>query len=327
MEADDTFSDEAFDAQSTATSYVTSIGSEIREGIEVYGRRYAAYGQHFYGLPIDEQEQERNDLQHCKILLLYEGRLHLAPMTAHPQNILDLGTGNGTWAIQMADTYPSASVIGVDLAAVQPNWVPPNLSFEILDVESEWMYPKGRYDLIHGRELIFAIRDWPGLISQAYDHLRPGGYLELAVTLPQVNCDDGTCPPESCYREMSKVHFEIAEAMGIDGLAAKKWKTHFEARGFEDVHERIFKIPTNRWPKDKRLKTIGALEVANFLQYSSAGFERGAVGLLGKDPNELEILLAQTRKEIMDRNVHSYVYFYNVYGRRPQLSDRSPETG
>ncbi|KAJ9618010.1 hypothetical protein H2204_013240 [Knufia peltigerae] len=308
MEADDAFSDEGFDAQTTATSYVTSIATEIREGIEEYGRRYAAYGRHFYGLPIDEEEQERNDLQHEKIRLLYESRLHLSPMCLDPQNILDLGTGNGTWAIEMADHYPTASVIGVDLAAVQPKWVPPNLTFEILDVEQEWLYPKNSYNLIHGRELIFAIRDWPALIAQAYEHLNPGGYLELAVTVPEVGCDDGTCPEGSCYRAMGRMHFQIAEAMGIDGFAAKKWKAQLESQGFEDVHERVFKIPTNRWPKDKRLKTIGALEVANFLQYSSAGFERGAVGLLGKDPAALQVMLAATRKEILDRSVHSYVY-------------------
>jgi SAM-dependent methyltransferase len=318
MEADDGFEDEGFDAGSSTSSYVSSIASEIRNGVQEYGRRYAAFGKHFYGLPIDEEEQERNDLQHCKFLLLYEGRLHLSPIIAHPQNILDLGTGNGTWAIEMADSFPSAHVIGVDIAAVQPTWVPPNCQFEILDVESDWLFPKARYDLIHARELIFAIRDWPALISQAYEHLMPEGYLELAVTVPEVGCDDGTCPPDSCYKEMAEIHFQIADALGIDGFAAKKWKDQLEARGFEDVHERVFKIPTNRWPKDKRLKTIGALEVANFLQYASAGFQHGFAGLLGKDATELQVLLAQARKEIWDRDIHTYVLFYNVYGRKPR---------
>lgn len=219
-----------------------------------------------------------------------------------------MGTGNGTWAIEMADAFPSASVIGVDIAAVQPSWVPPNCQFEILDVESEWMFPKAKYDLIHGRELIYAIRDWPSLISQAYNHLVPGGYLELAVTVPKVNCDDGTLAEDSCYRQMGDLHFDIAEAMGIDGWVAKKWKAQLEARGFEDVHERIFKIATNRWPKDKRLKVVGALEVANFLQYSKAGFERGAVTLLGKDFAELQVMLAHARRECNDRSSHTYIY-------------------
>lgn len=208
----------------------------------------------------------------------------------------------------MADQYPTARVKGIDIAAVQPNWVPPNCEFEILDVETDWELPKASLDLIHAREFLFAIRDWPALISQAFEHLRPGGYLELAVTLPEVGCDDGTCPPDSCYSEMGKIFFEIADAMGIDGNACKSWKQQLIDAGYEDVHETIFKVPTNRWPKDKRLKTIGSLEVANFLQYSQAGFERGYVGLLGKDPASLQVMMAHTRREIFDRSIHTYVY-------------------
>lgn len=34
--------------------------------------------------------------------------------------MLDLGTGTGIWAIDFADEYPSANVIGTDLSPIQP---------------------------------------------------------------------------------------------------------------------------------------------------------------------------------------------------------------
>jgi hypothetical protein len=37
------------------------------------------------------------------------------------------------------------------------------------------------------------------------------------------------------------------------------WKSRMQKGGFEDVQERIFKVPTSTWPKDLRLKKIGAL--------------------------------------------------------------------
>jgi len=107
---------------------------------------------------------------------------------------------------------------------------------------------------------------------------------------------------------MGKLFFQIADAMGIDGNTCKLWKQQLLNAGYEDVHETIFKMPTNRWPKDERLKTIGLLEVANFMQYSQAGFERGFVGVLGRDPASLQVMMAHTRKEIMDRIIHTYVY-------------------
>lgn len=40
----------------------------------------------------------------------------------------------------------------------------------------------------------------------------------------------------------------------------------FERVGFVDVQQRIFKIPTNGWPRDERLKEIGWMWGENFSQ-------------------------------------------------------------
>lgn len=136
----DEFVDEGY-AQSYNSTYVSSIASDVLRGVEENGRIYASYGKYMYGIPIDEHEQQRNDFQHAKFLLLLDGRLHLAPIKT-PQKILDVGTGSGIWAIDMADRYPSAQVTGMDIAAVQPHWVPPNCHFEIDDAEEDWTFRK-----------------------------------------------------------------------------------------------------------------------------------------------------------------------------------------
>jgi hypothetical protein len=57
----------------------------------------------------------------------------------------------------MAEKYPSAVVIGVDTAAVQPEMAPQNLQFEIDDVKNEWIYGHNGFDFIHARELVLFI--------------------------------------------------------------------------------------------------------------------------------------------------------------------------
>ena len=63
IQPDDDFDDEGV-ASSSNTSYLSSLASSLRKGIEENGRVYASYGDNVYGLPIDELEQDRNDLQH-----------------------------------------------------------------------------------------------------------------------------------------------------------------------------------------------------------------------------------------------------------------------
>lgn len=64
-----------------------------------------------------------------------DNKLHLAPLT-NPQNVLDIATGTGIWAIEfgklvlfakiffssfiIAQQYPTATVLGTDLSPIQP---------------------------------------------------------------------------------------------------------------------------------------------------------------------------------------------------------------
>lgn len=69
----------------------------------------------------EQPELDRLDLQHHVITLLLNGELHLAPLE-NPRRILDIGTGTGLWAIEMADRFPNAIVTGTDLSPIQPTW-------------------------------------------------------------------------------------------------------------------------------------------------------------------------------------------------------------
>lgn len=75
-----------------------------------------------YILPEDKREQDRLDLQHALCLLSTDQQLALAPIGNNVRNVLDLGTGTGIWAIDFADQYPEADILGVDLSAIQPSW-------------------------------------------------------------------------------------------------------------------------------------------------------------------------------------------------------------
>ncbi|KIX06845.1 uncharacterized protein Z518_04821 [Rhinocladiella mackenziei CBS 650.93] len=306
-------------AQST-TSYCTSIESEIRNGRIENGRVYAAYGKNEYGLPVDEYELDRIDMNHAKYTLLQGNKLFLAPLPLDPQRILDIGTGTGIFAIDVAEMFPSAIVTGTDISPMQPPWVPPNCSFEIDDAEADWVYPRGLFDYVHARDLYHSIRDWPRLIGQAYTHLRPGGYLELACVWPVPKSDDGTLPREgSAYVKVCDTFQEIAEKIGAAPDAPLNYRSWMIDAGFKNVREHIFKIPTSPWPRDPRLKKIGALELMNVMEGAQAFLLRGYTTNLGRTREELELLLTRMRKELVNQRFHSYVSFIVVYGQKPHV--------
>lgn len=70
-----------------------------------------------------------------------------------------------------------------------------------------------------------------------------------------------------------------------------------ETAGFEHIHTKIMKRPTNDWPKDPKMKEIGRFTCLNFLEglsgFSFAPFTR----TLGWTVEEVQILNAQVRKE------------------------------
>ena len=86
------------------------------------------------------------------------------------------------------------------------------------------------------------------------------------------------------------------------------WKNCLEKTGFEDVQERVFKVPTSPWPKDPRLKKIGALELVNFEEGAPAFMMRGFTTILGGTKEEAEILIARARSEARNRRMHSFVF-------------------
>lgn len=108
-------------------------------------------------MPVDDEELDRLDLNHYKYTMIQGNELFLAPVK-EPEMILDLGTGTGIWAIEVADKLPSATVIGTDIAPVQPEWVPPNCTFQIDDVEEDWTFDGERFDYIHNRDFLHSIR-------------------------------------------------------------------------------------------------------------------------------------------------------------------------
>lgn len=292
---------------SEAASSTASLSSSILKYRHENGRTYHAYKDGKYVMPNDDDEQERLDLQHHLFLLTFDNKLYLSPAGRNGHklhNVLDVGTGTGIWAVDFADEHPSASVIGVDLSPIQSPFVPPNLSFQVDDIEEPWTFSV-KFDFIYSRMMTAGLASFPRFFEQSYENLTPGGWLELADICP-ITSDDGTLKEGSAIHKWVNLLLEGTRAIGRPFDGAFKYKEQLEAQGFINVHEEVFKWPQNRWPKDKKYKELGIWTLENISTalhgLSAAVFTR----VLQWSNEELDVLLAQVRNELKDTNIHSY---------------------
>ncbi|KAI5811845.1 S-adenosyl-L-methionine-dependent methyltransferase [Pyronema omphalodes] len=309
--------DEKYDSVGFDTS-TASLTSSVHQYIFEHGRRYHAYyGPDKYLLPTDEKEQDRLDLNHESLRLISNDKLYEAPLD-EPHRILDIGTGTGIWAIDMADKYPLAEVIGTDLSPIQPDWVPANCRFEVDDAMLEWTFKNDSFDFIHCRNISSGVSDWNHLVSEIMRCTAPGGYVELGEYSLTMNSDDGTMKPDNG----AKIYMDhLQEAMREMGRPAPKlefMRMLLENAGFEDVHALEAKEPLGPWPKDPRQKKIGAMSLLNcegaFESYGMAAFTR----ILGMESDHARAICEAALAAVRNKNYHMYGKFYRVYGRKPK---------
>lgn len=168
--------------------------------------------------------------------------------------ILDLGTGTGIWAMDMADEYPSATIFGTDLSPIQPEWVPNNCKFYMDDYEDEWTYNEDEmFDFIHGRALSGSSSNWPRFYGQAMKHLKPGGWLEMQEYDAWIFSDDDSCDRAPWTMEWCRKLLEASQRYGKINNVARFHKQWITDAGFEDVQERNYRVcpypyPNCCWP-------------------------------------------------------------------------------
>ncbi|KAI1501872.1 S-adenosyl-L-methionine-dependent methyltransferase [Biscogniauxia marginata] len=313
-----TVSDAGYESD-TETTASTSIASTIYNHSFEHGRRYHKFREGRYNFPNDDIEQQREDMKHAMLKMLCQ-KLHFAPIGRNPHEILDVGTGTGIWAIEMGDAYPSANVLGVDLSPIQPDWVPPNVRFIVDDVESPWVYPRNHFDYIHSRHTVMAIKDWGKMLRQSYEHLKPGGWVELQEIHHVPMSTNNSMSPDhpvaqywSYIREglgSLGVNFEFAS----EGHIAEMMRQY----GYVNVNEQVFHVPIGTWPRNKKLKSVGLYWKTILLD----GVQAIALGPMTRGlqwrREQVETFLAAVRKAYQDNSCLMYMPLVCVYGQKPE---------
>ncbi|KAK6218447.1 hypothetical protein QIS74_06327 [Colletotrichum tabaci] len=317
---DDLTDDTASDIATSVSSSSASLSSSILQHRLENGRTYHKYKDGKYLYPNDEKENDRLDLQHNLYLLTLDYKLGLAPPNepgSDVKRVLDIGTGTGLWAIEFAEEHPEAEVLGVDLSPPQTAFVPPNLKFEVDDVEQPWTYSRP-FDYIHIRGMTSSVTDWHAFITQAYKGLAPGGYIELFEGHARTQSDDGSLTPDHAFWQCSDKLDECCKILGRPFVHVPDLVPILKEVGFVDVTIVPFKWPIGPWAKDPYYKELGEWALANAFDGLEAWTMAAFTRALDWTSAEVQVFLIQVRKDLRDMTIHHYCPLWVIYARKPE---------
>lgn len=276
------------------------------------------YCNSMYFMPNDDVEQTRLNIIHQIYLILLDGKLTAVPLAKPDARILDIGTGPGDWALEMSGLYPNASIIASDIGVFDGGLGHvdlPNVSFQIDDARGEWTYHQP-FDLIHLRGLSGSFEDWGSIYQQAFKHLSPGGYIELADEDPAA---DTICFPnseDSYLRIYSSAIRSAAEAAGFPRDLSHLRPNVLSAAGFVDIRVQERTIPIGLWPDDPHEKTLGKMALIAFLEGLEAYSLRSLTAMANWTVDQVREICDKVKEELLTAN-HVTARVRIVTARKP----------
>ncbi|TVY91974.1 putative methyltransferase [Lachnellula willkommii] len=206
--------------------------------------------------------------------------------------------------LAVTEQFPQTKVIGTDLSPIQPEFVPPNLSFEVDDVDDDWLYTHP-FDYIHGRLMVFGFSDPLAVFRKAFNALSPGGYFEMQDLCSPIRSFDNSLDGSAMVRT-SNLLIEACQKRGFDLTVPKKYKDMMQSVGFVDVKEVVVEWPIGTWAKSEYHKRIGAW----FKKDMEVGAEGIIMGmftrLLGMSKEEVAVIVEDVKKDMNDKSIHAY---------------------
>ncbi|HET9475073.1 MAG TPA: methyltransferase domain-containing protein [Steroidobacteraceae bacterium] len=172
-----------------------------------------------------------------------------------PRNarVLDVGSGTGEFSARVAEAYPEARVLGVELLAESVDIarekhaaLAPRLQFETGDAFALNL-PDDTFDLVANRHMVQAVPHVEKVLAELVRVTRPGGHVHvLAEDYTMLHMMSGPLDPDVFWR---KGPVEFSERTGTDSRIGRRAWTLLRAAGLTEVRVDYVVVDTLRVPR------------------------------------------------------------------------------
>jgi ubiquinone/menaquinone biosynthesis C-methylase UbiE len=261
-----------------------------------------------YLLPNDLRESQRLDFQHYALRQALRGNV-VAPISA-PRSILDVGCGTGRWAHEVAQQFPQARVVGLDIVDVPPGYaverepLPPNYQFVQGNALTGLPFADGEFDFVHMRLLTTGIPSdkWPEVVCELARVTAPGGWVESVEATPA----RGSPAIEQIFHWLGAVSLK----RGVNLDVADQVGRFMQQAGLSTITTYNEEIPIGAW--GGRIGNVMAMD--SMIGLRAAGDFLVQTGVV--DRPTFDATLAQLDRDLHDEDAHCVVPFHIAYGQR-----------
>ncbi|KAF9287626.1 hypothetical protein BGZ68_001547 [Mortierella alpina] len=265
-----------------------------------------------YMLPNDLTESDRLDAQHYIVRYCFQGNYNVKLDRSAQLKILDVATGTGVWALEMAQEFPTAEIHGVDISPIYPTSgtsdrpVPSSCHFRLCNVLDGLPYPDNYFDFVYQRLLVYAFT--PAQRKQVNIELlrvlKPSGYVQL------VESDGLIYNPGPTTAKANALSLDTPKKKSVDPTDVQRLKPGLKRAGFAQVNSFCIALPVGDWGG-----LLGQLSREN-MHGLAAIWLRGELGR--QTAEECEATLAEMDKEC--EQLQSFYRVWLVVGQKPLLS-------
>ncbi len=196
-----------------------------------------------YQLPKDAEEDVRLNFQH-HVLFHAIGNHYVAPLSPPLPLILDVGTGTGIWANEMARLFPGAVVVGIDLSSASfQDPTQPNCLLRLGNVLSGLPFPDAFFSFTHQRLLVagIAAENWPRVVRELVRVTQRNGWVELVEAS---SLAEGAGPATARMQDLLET---VSRSWGFDATIIRHLGDLLLDAGLHQVEMQPIPIPVGAW--------------------------------------------------------------------------------